>query len=124
MVTTLPDSAFRSMRWRLPSKASSSPSWISRSRARRSPTPASVEHVDSALLQQAGADAGAQIFGRAPLEHDALDAGEPEQPRQQQPRRPAADNSNLCAHAAFIEQRRAMRKVPHCRDAESGRRAQ
>ena len=57
------------------------------------------EDVDRALLQQAGADAGAQIFGRAPLQHDALDAGEAQQPRQQQPCRAAADNSNLCAHA-------------------------
>ena len=56
------------------------------------------QQIDGALLQQAGADAGAQILGVAPLQHHAVDAGEPQQPRQQQPRRPAADNSNLCAH--------------------------
>ncbi len=60
------------------------------------------EDVDRALLQQAGADAGTQVLRRAPLQHDAVDAGQAEQPRQQQSRGPATDNSNLCAHATFL----------------------
>ena len=56
------------------------------------------QQVDRALLEQTGADAGAQILGRAPLQHDRLDAGQSQQPRQQQAGRPAADDSDLRAH--------------------------
>ena len=57
-----------------------------------------VQQIDGALLEQAGADAGAQVLGRAPLEHDAIDAGQPQQPGEQQPGRPAADDPDLRAH--------------------------
>ena len=57
------------------------------------------QDIDRALLQQTCTDAGEQIFGRTPFEHDAVDAGKAQQAREQQSRRSAADNSNLCAHA-------------------------
>src|SRR6478672_7224977 len=101
MVTTRPVSPLRSMRWRPPSKASSTPSWMRRSRARRSPTPASANRVDRALLEQTGADAGAQILGRATLQYGRFDPGQSQQARQQQPGRSAADDSDLCAHGQY-----------------------
>ena len=67
------------------------------------------QQVHGALLQQTGADAGAQVLGIAALQHHAVDAGEPEQPRQQQPRRPTAHNSNVSAHVSSYLSSRTSR---------------
>ena len=58
-----------------------------------------LQQVDGALLEQAGADAGVQVFGGAPLQHDRFNAGETQQPGKQQPGGSATDNPDLRAHA-------------------------
>ncbi len=62
--------------------------------------------VDGALLEQTCADARTQVVGRPLLQHDAVDAGEPEQSGKQQSGRAAADNTDLCAHDGRLEQER------------------
>ena len=62
-----------------------------------------VEQIDGALLEQAGADAGAQVFGRASLEHHGVDAGQAQQPREQQPGWSSADDPDLRAHGYPVD---------------------
>jgi hypothetical protein len=52
-----------------------------------------------AMLQNAGADAAEHIFAAVLLEHDIVDALEVQKLRQEQARRPAADDANLDFHA-------------------------
>ena len=59
------------------------------------------ERVHAALLEQPGADAAFDIGAVAGFDHDAVDAGAGQQMRQQQPRRPGADNADLSAHRLF-----------------------
>ena len=58
------------------------------------------EQLDRALLEHACADAVLDVLAAAGLEDDALDAGDLEQPRERQPGRPRADDSDLRPHAA------------------------
>ncbi len=65
------------------------------SRSSRSPTPISLEQVDGALLEHAGADAVLDVVAVARLEHDALDARDLEQAREREPGRAGADDPDL-----------------------------
>ena len=57
--------------------------------------PDRAQEVDDALLEDAGAHAGDHVLLRPVLEDDRLDALEVEQVREQQARRPCADDSDL-----------------------------
>src|SRR6185295_6163286 len=67
--------------------------------------------IDGALLQQPRPDARAQVLGAAPLQHDAVDPGQAEQPRQQQPRRSGTDDSNLGSHGSHVGETSSNRLV-------------
>ena len=69
------------------------------SRCSRSPTPASLEQVDGALLEHAGADARLDVLAAPVLEHDRLDAGPVEELREREARRAGADDRDLGARA-------------------------
>ena len=60
--------------------------------------------IDAALLEQASADAAFDIGAVARFEHDAIHAPGLQQPGQQQPRRPRANNANLRAHIPALPQ--------------------
>ena len=83
------------MRWRSPSNWSSIPWCTSPSRRRRSPTPACVEQVDRALLEDAGADPVLDVLAAARLEDDRLDALQLQELRQRQTGRARADDADL-----------------------------
>src|SRR3954470_6560955 len=57
-----------------------------------------AHQVDRALLQHAGPDRGLDRRARAALDDDRLDAAQVEHLREQQPRRPGADDADLGAH--------------------------
>src|SRR6478735_3629307 len=56
-----------------------------------------VEHLDRALLQDAGADGGLDLFARALVDDDGADAGDPEEVRQQQAGGSGADDGDAGA---------------------------
>jgi hypothetical protein len=57
--------------------------------------PELLEQIGGSLLEHASADAVLDVLSIAGLEHDALDAGDLEQPGEREPRRPGADDSDL-----------------------------
>ena len=57
---------------------------------------------DETLLQYAGADAAEHMVARLPLEDQRFDAGEPEQPAEQQSGRACPDDRDLCAHGSLL----------------------
>ena len=59
-----------------------------------------AEQVGGALLEHAGADAVLAVVARAALEHDGLDPGPLEHPRERQPRRARADDADLGLHSS------------------------
>ena len=61
----------------------------------RSPTPTSLQQVDGALLEHAGAHALLDVLAAAVLEHDRLDAAQVQQVREQQPGGAGADDADL-----------------------------
>ena len=58
-----------------------------------------LEHVDAALLEQAGANAALDVDPRAILKDNGVDALACQQVRQQQPSRPGTDDADLCSQA-------------------------
>src|SRR5262249_12651037 len=58
-----------------------------------------LKQLDRTLLGHAGADARLAIGAVVALEDDRVDAVERQQLREQQPRRPCADDANLGAHS-------------------------
>ena len=64
----------------------------------RSPTPDSLEQVDRALLEHAGADRRLDLLAAARLEHHRFDAAQMQQVREQQARGSRADDPDLGAH--------------------------
>ena len=83
------------------------PSCTIPSRCRRSATPASVEQVDGALLEHAGAHALLDVLARAQLEHDGVDPAQLEQPGEHEPRRSGPDDRDLGLHHALPSSVRA-----------------
>ena len=57
-----------------------------------------AHQVDRALLEHAGPDRGLDRRARAALDDHRLDAAQVQHLRQQQPRRPGADDADLGAH--------------------------
>ena len=58
-----------------------------------------VEYVDRALLEHAGADAPEHVLGAALFEDDGVDARLVQQLPEQQPGRSRADDRDLCTHS-------------------------
>ena len=88
----------KSIRWPLPPKRSSMPSWTIPSRCRRSATPASSQQSTVRCSSTPGAHALLDVLARARLEHDRVDPAQLEQPREHEPRRPGADDPDLRLH--------------------------
>ena len=63
------------------------------------------QQLDGVLLEQAGAHALLDVRARTALEHDRLDARALQHQRERQPGRPGADDADLRAHAASIDNR-------------------
>ena len=57
-----------------------------------------AHHVDHALLEHAGAHPAEDIVAVDAVEDDVVDAGERQQPAEQQPRGAGADDRDLRAH--------------------------
>jgi hypothetical protein len=65
-----------------------------------------AERVDGALLEHACAHSLLDVIAARPLEHDRMDSAAMQQVRQQEPRRPGADDADLGLHAVILRQGR------------------
>ena len=79
----------------------------------RAPTPDSLEQIDGALLEHAGAHAVLDVVAVAAFEHDGLDARAMQEMRQHEPRRARTEDADLRAmpHRLVILGRRSCARV-------------
>src|SRR3546814_814785 len=78
-----------------------------------------AHEVLEALLQHPRADAAQHVGAAAPLQHHAGDARQVQELRQQQPRRPAADDANLSPHSPPLLRRPAGPTFPRSEEHTS-----
>jgi len=60
------------------------------------------EQVDGVLLEQLRTDPALEVIARAVLDDHRLDARALQQQCEREPRRPGADNANLCAQLLLL----------------------
>ena len=65
------------------------------------------QRVHGALLEHAGPHPVLDVLAAAGLEHDGLDAAQPQQVGEQEPGRPGADDCDLSTHAPLLPWRQA-----------------
>ena len=91
-------SALKSILWRRPAELDLDPVVHQAFRVQPLGAAGLFQQMDQALLDHPGADSRAHIVGAAPLEDDIVDTLTVQELAQQQARRSAADDPDLCPH--------------------------